>query len=151
MSLFNHVDTGSSDYTLIGKIADRYMSFVDSLPGRKSDLPTKMTLTMDLEVVHYIYTLDLQRMLDGKFSDLMHDVHGIHYHLDRETGQLGNDFIPRYQGIQMGECWYCMNPVEPDDWMIHKSDGLMHTSCAQSHDRELMMEAEESAIYDPQR
>lgn len=153
MSLFNHVETGSSDYTLISKIADRYMAFVDSLPGRKSDLPTKMTITMDLEVVHYIYTLDLQRMLDGKFADLMHDIHGIHYHLDRETGAVeGKDktFSPRYAGIQMGECWYCMQPVEPDNWTIGEADGLMHQSCLETHKKELLVEADLDECFGPQ-
>lgn len=152
MSLFNHVETGSADFTVISKIADRYLAFLQSLPNRKKHHdPSKMSITMDLEVVHYIYGLNLVAMLDGKFADLMHDLGGIMAHLDRETGVLKDCFVPRYQSIQMGECWYCMNPVEPDDWTMHHRDGLMHNSCAQSHDRELMMEADQAAIYDPQR
>ncbi|KKK55056.1 hypothetical protein LCGC14_3078450, partial [marine sediment metagenome] len=40
--------------------------------------------------------LDLARFLEGPDFDFAHDVWGIRNHLNRETGQLENCFLPRY-------------------------------------------------------
>lgn len=40
--------------------------------------------------------LNLQKMLDADEFDFMHDVCGIDRHIDRNTGQLKNCFLPRF-------------------------------------------------------
>ena len=51
---------------------------------------------MDLEAVHQGLDMDWQGLLDAKDGDFMHDVGGIHRHMDRSTGILGDCFLPRY-------------------------------------------------------
>ena len=55
-----------------------------------------MSTTMDIEACHtHGCKLDLDKL--AKFDDfnLMHDVCGINRHIDRETGELQNCFLPR--------------------------------------------------------
>ena len=53
--------------------------------------------SMDLEVLHSNgCTLDLDGLLNARDFDLVHDITGIACHLDRETGQLKDCFVPRY-------------------------------------------------------
>jgi hypothetical protein len=40
--------------------------------------------------------LRLRDMLEGADCDVFHDVGGIYRNIDRETGTLLNDFIPRF-------------------------------------------------------
>jgi len=56
-----------------------------------------MTSIMDLQACHtHGCALDLDRMKEAKTGDLLHDVCGINNHLDRETGELTNCFLPRF-------------------------------------------------------
>ena len=56
--------------------------------------------SMDLEATHASCPLQLREMveqLNGPYkSDVVHDLLGIRRHLNRETGQLENHFIPRF-------------------------------------------------------
>ena len=59
------------------------------------DLDAK-TIQMDLTACHkYGCKLDLEKMLMTRGVDLLHDVMGINRHLDRDTGNLTNNFHPR--------------------------------------------------------
>ncbi len=40
--------------------------------------------------------LDFERLSDADDFNIAHDVFGIRRHLDRETGQLTDHFLPRY-------------------------------------------------------
>lgn len=40
--------------------------------------------------------LDLERLLAADDFNFLHDVYGIQRHIDRETGKLGDCFLPRY-------------------------------------------------------
>lgn len=51
---------------------------------------------MDLEAVDRELDMDWQALLDAKDGDFLHDVSGIHHHMDRSTGVLGDCFLPRY-------------------------------------------------------
>jgi hypothetical protein len=64
--------------------------------------PTLDTLRtqMDLEACHSTCPLDLDRMLTAKQSDLMHDIGGIRRHLDRDTGELRDCFVPRFAAAE---------------------------------------------------
>ncbi len=64
----------------------------------KHDIPTgeKINLHMDLTACHnHGCPLDLQKLLKAPDFDFMHDVLGIGRHLNRETGQLEDCFLPR--------------------------------------------------------
>ena len=56
----------------------------------------KVTVAMDLEVVHERTPLDLERFLNADFADFVHDIVGIYRHIDRPTGNLGGCFSPRF-------------------------------------------------------
>lgn len=56
-----------------------------------------LSVQMDLEACHtHGCPLDLERLGNADQTNLMHDVAGIRRHLNRETGQLENCFLPRY-------------------------------------------------------
>jgi hypothetical protein len=81
-----------TEVLLIGKIIDRF----EAITRRKVD--DRMSLMMDLEACHSNgCSLDLISMHEAASDfDLVHDVGGIRQHLDRETGQLRDFFMPRY-------------------------------------------------------
>lgn len=56
----------------------------------------RMTRMMDLEAVHQELDMDWRGLLDAKDGDFMHDLCGIHGHMDRSTGTLSDCFCPRY-------------------------------------------------------
>lgn len=57
----------------------------------------RLTVSMDLTACHANgCPLDLDGMLSCSASDLIHDVAGISAHIDRQTGQLRDCFMPRY-------------------------------------------------------
>lgn len=60
-----------------------------------SPMLNKMDLTMDLAAAHIACPIDLQQLLDAKELDFWHDVSGIIKHIDRETGELRDCFVPR--------------------------------------------------------
>lgn len=52
---------------------------------------------MDIDVCHANgCPLDLAGLLNASPADFAHDVLGIRRHLNRETGELGGCFVPRY-------------------------------------------------------
>ena len=54
------------------------------------------TLAMDLEACHSNgCPLDFEVLLNFNAFDFWHDLHGIWGAIDRTTGKLGNQFIPR--------------------------------------------------------
>lgn len=58
--------------------------------------PSKLDLTISLEASHQRRPLDLDRLLEGRITDVVHDVYGVHRHLDRATGELTDFFSPRF-------------------------------------------------------
>jgi hypothetical protein len=71
-------------------------------------------ILMDLEACHCNgCPLDLDRMADAAGGDLLHDVLGIHRHLDHTTGHLGDCFTPRFAAIpkhdDTAEVCYCLD------------------------------------------
>lgn len=55
---------------------------------------------MDLEAVDQELDMDWQALLDAKDGDFLHDVVGIHNHMDRSTALLADCFLPRYARAQ---------------------------------------------------
>jgi len=56
----------------------------------------KIHLMMDLEACHAVCPLRLADMLTAANADLIHDILGIYHHLDHETGELQDGFLPRF-------------------------------------------------------
>lgn len=54
-------------------------------------------IMQDLAACHnYACPLDLEAMTTGPIQDVLHDLFGIRAHLNRETGQLEDFFVPRF-------------------------------------------------------
>ena len=54
-----------------------------------------VSLSMDLTVCHNMGHVDLQTLLDADFAAFAHDINGIARHLDRDTGEMNDCFVPR--------------------------------------------------------
>lgn len=81
------------DMATIHRIADRALKF-----AKEAGIPAdKLDFTMDITATHCSgCPLDLGRFLAGPDSDFIHDVFGIRRHLNRDTGELEDCFLPRY-------------------------------------------------------
>ena len=90
MSEFNAV---SNSIDLIGKIAERGHGLFEEFFNLKVD---RMDIVMDLVTCDTVCPLDLKAMLDGKDSDLIHDLAGINKSMNRETLELEDCFVPRF-------------------------------------------------------
>ena len=64
------------------------------LTGNPSGVLTD--LMMDLEAVNLSEPMDFDRLLAADDLNFAHDVNGIRRHLNRETGELENCFVPRF-------------------------------------------------------
>lgn len=81
-----------TDLNLIEEIADR--AEASGMTGPHYD---RLTLLMDVTACHANgCALDLQRLYEADGFNFAHDVAGIARHMDRETGQLRNCFVPRF-------------------------------------------------------
>ena len=82
-------DVSRYDREIIHKIGQRAASIADSTPITDYE--------MDVTAVHANgCPLNLQGLLAADDFNFMHDVFGIGRHIDRETGTLGNCFLPRF-------------------------------------------------------
>lgn len=78
---------------IISKITQRAMTL-----AKKHGVQYEwLTGDMDLCACHCNGNpLDLQRLLDADDSNFAHDVFGIRRHINRDTGELENCFVPRF-------------------------------------------------------
>ncbi len=87
-------EVSNSEARLINTIAVRAMKMAVAIDAAPCTL---LELDMDLTACHANGTplklLELATASDGDFG---HDVFGIHRHLNRETGEIENCFLPRY-------------------------------------------------------
>ena len=80
--------TSKQDMVMIMEIAERATAIgIDR---------SKLDLVMDLEAAHHACPLDLHALQHANVANFMHDVCGIGVHLNRETGELEDCFLPRY-------------------------------------------------------
>lgn len=79
------------DLHLIIKIAERAenMGLFES---------NRLNFTMDLEYANEKFKLKLEELLNANESDFFHDIHGIQRHINRQTKQFENCFVPRFAG-----------------------------------------------------
>jgi len=57
---------------------------------------TRTDALMDISATHAICPLRLSDLLEANDFNFKHDVFGIRRHLNRETGELEDCFLPRY-------------------------------------------------------
>lgn len=83
-----------ADHALVRQVARRAAKMAIDHGQREVDL---MSIEMDLMATHLNGChLDLRELLEASESDFGHDIYGISRHLNRNTGKLGNFFVPRY-------------------------------------------------------
>lgn len=81
------------DSALILAIVERYAPIYRESVGEPLD---RLSATMDLSACHNSCPLKLATLLAADEFNFIHDVAGIQRHMDRETGELGDCFLPRY-------------------------------------------------------
>ena len=84
---FGKITLSGDDRDLLTKIATR----AAILTGRD-----RVDINMDLTVVHHYQPLRLTDLFKADDFNFLHDVGGIGQHLNRETGELEDHFLPRF-------------------------------------------------------
>ena len=56
----------------------------------------RLTLKMDLENVNKKIKMNFKELLKADDIDFIHDIYNIQMFMNRETGELINDFLPRF-------------------------------------------------------
>jgi len=82
----------NKDFTNTAEIAKRGAAIMAGL-GIKIDT---FDLIMYIDAAHKDVGLDLDAMLAGRDTDLVHDLDGIIHNLDRATGKLTGTWMPRF-------------------------------------------------------
>ena len=89
-------EVGHEDAEIIGRIAARGMDMARKVTGRRLGRD-KLSYVMDITATHANGNpLRLGALLNADDANFSHDFFGIIRHLDRETGQLGGCFVPRF-------------------------------------------------------
>lgn len=87
------------DVALIDEIVDRFdkdqKEYYEPYGGGYYEPYGKLELQMDITAAHNKCRLNLAQLLKANEPDFAHDVFGIVRHLDRNTGELLDCFIPR--------------------------------------------------------
>ena len=90
---FIKFDASRTEARIIHEIAQRAMK----LSARIRDPFTTLDISMDITAVHCNgCPLRLEALRDADDFNFAHDILGIRRHLDRDTGQLGDCFLPRF-------------------------------------------------------
>jgi hypothetical protein len=85
--------TSQADFDIINQIADRGWG----LGWLRRSYENRMAMVMDITAVHANGNpLRLEGLLQADDFNFAHDISGICNCLDRQTGQLLNEFSPRY-------------------------------------------------------
>jgi hypothetical protein len=82
-----------NEMDVMGKIVDRAEQMFSDL-GVQVD---RLSMLMDLDAVHTrVMPLDLTALLNADAANFAHDIGGIRRHLNRDTIQLEDFFVPRF-------------------------------------------------------
>src|SRR3546814_9284171 len=115
MSTMVSFKTSIAGRKAIKKIVARAAAIVEK-QGRTVD---RRGLEMDLAACHANGNrLRLDDLAKADDFNLLHDVVGIHRHLDRETGKLMDHFVPRFTARRRPK-W-----ISVDEWADRKSTRL---------------------------
>lgn len=77
------------EFEIIVKICER----AENLGVEQKD---RLTLIMDIENTHDSMGLNLQGLLEADDLNFSHDIVGIQNHINRDTKELEDFFVPRY-------------------------------------------------------
>jgi hypothetical protein len=78
-------------------LIDRIVERADEIAQRSGQSIDRLKMHMDIIATHANgCPLRLSDLLAAPEADFAHDVFGIGQHIDRETGKLGDQFMPRY-------------------------------------------------------
>lgn len=92
-------DLQQDDVTLIASIAALAIEASERL-----DSSDKLTIIMDLTACHLggcrLKLREMAAASPERAFDLLHDVYGINRHIDRETGELRDCFLPRFADLE---------------------------------------------------
>jgi len=88
--MINWKNINTEDLMLSVDIAKRYIKM---FPEAKVSI---MDLQMDISACHISCPLKLKELLVADDFNFVHDVVGITRHIDRESGELLDCFLPRY-------------------------------------------------------
>lgn len=83
----------SSNIEMVAAATDRF----ETLCGYS--LEDRMSFIMDLSAADGCngnLPIDWDRLIEADDFNFMHDIGGIHHHLDRSTGKLEGGFLPRF-------------------------------------------------------
>jgi hypothetical protein len=81
------------DAILVAKIVDRAMNMTKDLRAPNIN---KLSFEMDITLAHITSPIRLKELLAAPNGDFGHDVFGIAFHINRDTGELKDGFSPRY-------------------------------------------------------
>lgn len=82
---------------IISKIVDRAYATLDAATVSRLWDGERISMMMDLSACHANgCPLRLEELLNADGLHFTHDVCGIAANIDRETGRLGNFFVPRF-------------------------------------------------------
>lgn len=88
--------TNKAEFSLIQEIAERAVTKAFELDPRSGRI-NKFELVMDITACHANgCPLQLDALLSADDFNFIHDVFGIRRHLNRDTGELGSCFLPRF-------------------------------------------------------
>jgi len=93
--------TGAKATTLnwntTGEESRNILAIASRAAANKPELD-ELEVAMDITAVHLndpAVNIDLDRLLNFDKFNFMHDILGINRHIDRQSGQLSNCFLPR--------------------------------------------------------
>lgn len=90
-------DATDAELSAVRKIARRAAHLARTHGDRRKFGAIRLNVVMDLLATHANgCPLDFERMAAADDFNLTHDVISIGRHLDRDTGKLGNGFLPRF-------------------------------------------------------
>lgn len=94
------ITTHTKGYTMIqfGETTKEEMGHIEAIIKRVRKIDTGydgLTITMDLTATHLNTPLDFKKLSEADDFNLFHDVFGIRKHLNRQTGNLKDCFLPR--------------------------------------------------------
>ena len=88
MKMVNWNDTSKEEIMILREISLRAVRLFPNA--------NLLNVEMDVNAAHLSCPLKLKEMLASDDADFMHDIGGISRHINRETGELENCFVPRF-------------------------------------------------------
>jgi hypothetical protein len=85
-----------SDSEIISKIVDRIRSSLKNNLNNDYLNSNLLDIEMDIIAAHIKNPLNLKALLEADKFNFYHDIAGINVHIDRESGEMKDHFVPRF-------------------------------------------------------